>query len=326
MTVFSKIAGWITGSADNDPDAGADVSDALEWVMGAVTKKVRRFRGDEKKLVPAVRRARQHIEMIVQQTAGPIEVRRGLWATDLCLNTFFATAEVLSEGLEKSVRLRQFFRGNDADQVFALLTMRRTEKMTTGTEIEGNLIKRDVARTAVNFEDHRIEALCPTEAETRRELIKHGMEFLGTAAVNQMTEVEEWIVDLETRRHVLEQEIAFGEFEQRSSGDDAPADPGLPGKIEEGRKVLAEIDTKLAELEAKVAAPEAYLDQLIEVLNAPEKYLDLRTVLLHLDSMNLKVRPDTGRDARQIALTEILLEDGTQAVVVIVKVPREEAV
>jgi len=56
------------------------------------------------------------------------------------------------------------------------------------------------------------------------------------------------------------------------------------------------------------------------------EYLDFRTVSLHLDLMNLKERSDKGRHFRQISFSEILLDDGTQAVVVVVKVPRQEAV
>lgn len=330
MTVFSKIAGWLTGRvkgpADRGLEAGDDLGEALAWVMGAVGEKVRRVRGDEKKLLPALRRALGHVEAIVQATAGPIEIRKKSWDTDVWLNTFFPTVDALSECLDKSAGLSLFFRNAEASHAFGCLAMRRIEKATLGVETEGNLIKRDVAQTFVGFEDHQIEALFPTEAGARRELKRRGLKLLGETARERIQSIESTITELETRRYVLHHEIAFGEAEQAASENADSSSPGMFRKIGEGKAVIEEIEAKLAELSAQVAAPEDYLDRLVEVLNAPEKYLAFRTVFLHLDAMNIKVRPETDRVQRKIALSEVVLEDGTQAVVVIVRVPREEAV
>lgn len=328
MTVFSKIAGWLTGwvkgPAGRGLEAGDDLGEALAWVMGAVGEKVRRVRGDEKKLLPALRRALGHVETIVQATAGPIEIRKKSWDTDVWLNTFFPTVDALSECLDKSAGLRLFFRDAKASHAFGFLAMRRIEKAILGVETEGNLIKRDVAQTFVGFEDHQIEALFPTEVEARRELKRRGLKLLGEAARERIQSIEAWITDLETRRYVLQHEIAFGEAEQAASEKADSSSPGMFRKIVEGKVVIEEIEAKLAELSAQVAAPQDYLDRLVEVLNAPEKYLAFRTVFLHLDAMNIKVRPETDRVQRKIALSEVVLEDGTQAVVVIVRVSRDE--
>lgn len=284
------------------------------------------MRGDEQKLLPALRRALGHVEAIVEATAGPIEIRKKSWDTDVWLNTFFPTVDALSECLEKSIGLRFFSRDTEASHAFGCLAMRRIEKATLGVETEGSLIKRDVAQTFVGFEDHQIEALFPTEAEARRELKRRGLKLLGETARERIQSIESTITELETRRYVLHHEIAFGEAEQTASENADSSSPGISRKIVEGKAVIEEIEAKLAELSAQVAAPEDYLDRLVEVLNAPEKYLAFRKVFLHLDAMNIKVRPETDRVQRKIALSEVVLEDGTQAVVVIVRVPREEAV
>jgi hypothetical protein len=324
MGTLSKISGWLKAVAGIGPDAGDDLRDALAWVIEGTGGRVRRLRGDEKRLLPAVRRALGHVEAIVQKTAGPIEVRRKHWDTDPVLNAFFPSVEVLSRGLDGSVRLRRFFRENAAQQAFGLLTMRRTEKITLAAGREGELIQRDVARTAVGFEDHEIGALFPTEAETRRDLVRHGMHYLGGAARDRIAGIEAWIADLETRRHVLEKEIRFAESGHEMSGTPARQDRQLSGKIAEGRAVLAEIDAKIAALGAQVASPKDDAERLVEILEAPEKYLDLRTVFLYLDAMNIKVDPKTAGDARHIALTELVMENGARMVGVIVQVPREE--
>ncbi len=322
MNILSKITDWLKGPSAAGPEATGALENALAWVMAAAGEKVRRFRGDEKRLLPAVQRSLTHVEAIVRQTAGPIEVRRSRWDTDPFLNAFFPSVAALSKGLDGSVRLKRFFREQSADQVFGLLTMKRTEKTTLTPERDGHLIQRDVARTAVGFEGHQLSALFPTEAETRRELVRHGMNYLGAAALDRIAGIEEWITDLESRRYVLEKEIQFAE--SGSDVSDGSRDRELAEKIAEGRAVLAEMDAKLSRLGAKVASPEAYLDRLVEILEAPEKYLDLRTVFLYLDSMNIKVNPKTADDARHIALTEIVMDNGIRAVGVIVKVPREE--
>lgn len=324
MGIFSRIGKWLKPVRKDGPGDGDDLAEALAWVMAGAGAKVRRLPGDEKWLLPAIRRALLHVEAIVHRTAGPVDVRRNRWDADPILNAVFPSAEVLAKGLDGSVHLKRFFLESPADQAYGLLTMRRTEKTVMTVEMEGGILKRDVARTAVGFDDHEIRFLFPTEAETRREMVRYGMSYLGAAARDRIAGIEDWIADLETRRYVLEKEIQFAESEKDPGERHTPQGRQEAERIVEGRSVLGEIDAKLAELGGQVASPEEYIHRLIEVLEARETYLDLRTVYLYLDAMNLKVRPQSAGDARHVAFTEILLDGGRRAVGVIVRVPRGE--
>ena len=61
----------------------------------------------------------------------------------------------------------------------ALLTATRSEKTIFAGEIQGQILRRDVPQTAVDFTDHRIVAPAATEVQDRRTLVEGALRLLG---------------------------------------------------------------------------------------------------------------------------------------------------
>jgi hypothetical protein len=325
---FSDLGAWVVRKGRQrrfQKEKERTISKATEMVVDATDPRIREVRGYREKLGSAVEEAMQFADALVEGLPGPIEVGRGTWATDPYVRAFFASVDEMWEVLRLDHEIEAFFKGQPVRECYALLTMRRREQTVFGTEQVGEIIRRDVAQTAVSFVDYRIVSPCGTEAETRAALKARTLSVLSEYAHETIRFLREQRDELRAQKEVVKAKLKVLREELHDSGI---TEGGVGGqeerRIQEARDLLAEIDRRIEHANVQISDPGGYLTLVAAVLNHPGDYLKRETVTLRLNPMGIKVGQGSPEACGEIQLSEIELTKGVKRVAVVTRLGRDE--
>ena len=290
--------------------------DAIVRVCNPATLRLRHYR---KTLTSAVERTREYSKVLIAKVPGPVEIDADSWSKDPLVNALFATVDQFNDFFFRSKWLKEFFEKSDAEHCFALLTMNHEEKTVFTTDQEGEILKRNVPKTAVNFDDHRLVAPTPSMEETKRELAKRTVSVLTDFVCEELVFLKKWKKELEDERRLLEAQIEFRETRDedvhllfRGREEDR-------GGIEEAKKVLASMDGKIYEVSKEISGPEDYLSKVAGVLTNPEKYLQIEAVSIRMGDLGIKATDPSAPGAKEIRFAELSLQTGQKRAAVLVR-------
>ncbi|NJN47247.1 MAG: hypothetical protein HC808_13065 [Candidatus Competibacteraceae bacterium] len=134
-----------------------------------------------------------------------MEVDTRGFTSDPRLRRFFVSADHLQETLGSSRTIRKHILKHPQPPpalVYATLGMERIEKTVLGMELQGEVIKRDVPKVAVNFSSHRIVFPAQSEKAARWELKKRAFDHLIETVLQRL-------VSIRARRQQLERQLTL---------------------------------------------------------------------------------------------------------------------
>ena len=325
---FSDLGAWIARKRLQrrlQKEKERTLRKATEAVVDATDPRIRQARGYREKLGSAVEEAMRFADALVEGLPGPIEVGKGTWATDPYVRAFFASVDEMREVLRVSHEIEVFFKGNPFKACYALLTMGRREQTVFGTEQVGEIIRRDVARTAVSFLDPRIVSPCETEAETRADLKVRTLSVLSEYAHEKIHPLRVQKDDLQAQREDVKVKLKVLQEEFHDSHPLGNGTDGQEGsRIREARALLTEIDRRIEQANLVLNDPRACLALLADVLSHPRDHMKKETVTLRLSPMGIKACQDSQETCGEIVLREIEMRKGVKRVAVVVKIQRAE--
>jgi hypothetical protein len=161
---FMKITDFLAGLREHRRDARKaeeGLLAAVETAAGLVDPKVRWVSGYRRKLKPAVARTLEYADELIAKIPGPIIADPDRWDHDPLLRAIFSTPEEILSTFHANPQDRKLLEASAGPRLCALLTMTREERSAFGVQVEGDIVKRDVPRTAVNFVDLRLLAPAP---------------------------------------------------------------------------------------------------------------------------------------------------------------------
>jgi hypothetical protein len=258
----------------------------------------------EERLSAAVRHSLEHIEKLVESLPVPLEARPSAWSVDPQLHAFFATAADVTHTISGSADLQAYFDQHlAASEAIGVLSMAVTERNGIGVKEEGAMVRRDVARTTVSFDDHLVRLCCATVEGVREALIRIAVDQL---AIEGLARIE---ADT-SRRQELEQEHALLKarlqlMERRQVGMHALTHDGAVAAFSERAQVQAQIEDNeycLAKLGQKSDALERKLSLVCEVLAQPATYVEVTTKPLRLNQMNVLIEADSAEPGTELEL------------------------
>ncbi|MEZ4525564.1 MAG: hypothetical protein R2941_06550 [Desulfobacterales bacterium] len=320
MSVFSMI-GKLFGDRKREKNADEPecLSEVFGWVAEEMDPRIRRAKGYRKKLKPSVIHACAYIDGLVEKIPGPADLDMENWENDPLVHAFFVKAEDAGAVVRKSSGLKRMGEKRGLSGHCALLFMRKTERKSFGSEMEGNLVKRDVIQTSVTFTHHRIEEVFPSEEELRKDLRKRGMKLLMTLALEHILSIEEWISELEEQKHLLEMQLQISDARKRSLDSFLVTESEDAQKNREAAKILQKMEEKLARLHAQVRTPEDLMHQVTKVLMHPEQCLGIEKISMKLSPMNILLTPDARERGTEITLAQFRMKEETKWVGLIVR-------
>jgi hypothetical protein len=300
----------------------------IERVVDGTDPRLRAVSHYRRQLWPAVERAIEFVVNFVNALPPAIVADRHGYMTDPRLRALFASPETLREVLSFSDGTRNYLKQAPDPlpaELYAGLGAVRVEKNVLGIEMDGEILRRDVPQTVVNFRDHRLVFLTDNEQDTRRELMRRTADYLIETALHRLTTSRIQKTQLEQQQRKLLQQKANllkqGQAGLASLAGPATAEPVDLSAIEQQ---LQDLETELNQLRADSATLDKHLAKVAATLSEPEKYLKLEPVSLTLDHTNIKVPTDSPRVANSMTFQEIVMGKDRRLAALFVRFPSSE--
>ena len=327
MTIFKKIF-FCTERTLEARQLKREKEDALIRAIDQVVKTsapvICSLRDCRLDLRSPVENTLDYIQRTIETIPGPVELTPVNWDRDRLLHALFVDAEELRSLLRTNRRLQAFFSKHQAHQAFALLTATKKERIIFGTAVEGHIVRRDVAQTAVEFHNHRIIDPSAVAADTRRALKDRTLNDLVTQVLKRLLGIRALKDELREQQRLLS--IQFKIQQTRMQGLDALTSDEIESKSAAADlpQVLTDIERRLQDLGAEADCPEEYLRQLTAVLNAPQQVLTVSPISLRLNWMGVKQGGAAPDDKDAIRLAEVEFQDHLKRVAVFVTIARQD--
>lgn len=203
----------------------------------------------------------------------------------------------------------------DQEEVTALLLAERLEKTVLGTELVGEVLRRDIAQVAVSFRGHRLLDPTASETETRRQLKRRGFDHLLALALMRISDVQGERADLGRQRDLLRRkwrDLEHGGWNFDATGADTVDPVVLQAEIDE-------IEAKLAALGVDRSTLGKHLEIVADVLAGAEQQMWAEDISLSLDSMNI-LRDPHNATARAVSFEELHNTRGNRAVMLLLAI------
>jgi hypothetical protein len=305
------ILDWFFGGDDLATGQLVDaavIEARIEQVVGIVNPRLKLVPGYRRKLAPAVEQAVLYCRTIEARIPVAIEATEAMWADSPILRAVFASARDVPAVFSRSRVVQDFFdSAPDAEQVWAALRFIRREEPRVVVAANGDLMQRDVVRTAVSCVDKKVVLPSGCEQEARLEIRRRAFRFLVTEALRQIASAEAAGKDLALQRSILlgRLMILLG---QRVGLETVVGHGGrTAAQIDEVEASLARNEQALAACSTPGDALEHAIRQIQEVLTHGADHLRIETVRLRLDQMNLIVPEGSPDVAVDIALPLVVV-------------------
>ncbi|MGE5257591.1 MAG: hypothetical protein ACM3KE_13015 [Hyphomicrobiales bacterium] len=302
-------------------EALAQAIDRVVQVSAPVVCSLRDCRRD---LRSPVDNALRYIDQTIDAIPGPVSLSPEKWDQDPLLKALFVTPDEVSYLLVGDPRLKPFFAQPQAARAFALLTATKVERTIFAPAVEGEIVRRDVPQTAVEFHDLRILDPAATEAATRFALKDRALNALVAQVLERLLQIRALKDELKEHQRILSIQLKIQQTRTHSLDEliteDREAEPSAPA----GLQVLADIDRQIQDLGKESDSPADYLRQLMTVLNAPQEVLTVVPVAMRLNWMGVRQNDASGACDRDICLAEVKLQNRLRRVAVVVSINRKD--
>lgn len=266
MGLFGQLFG-----NDREKDT-PELLSAIERAVSAVEPLLRQTNGYPESYRKPVTAALEYARSLASSVPGPVAVNRESYAGDAFVHALFPSADSVMEAFFASRALQGYYREFPAaDELYALMGMRRFEKTMVGVELVGEVVQRDVVQKVVYFTNHTIENPAPTEKQSRDQA---AWSFFGSLVGKVKQRVEARKQDKQSQLQEKDLLIA------RLRAADAQARLALE---EELSKMMAKIQAAACSLELR-----NYMEDFEAVLLNPERHLRLNQIPIILDSMGIR--------------------------------------
>jgi hypothetical protein len=267
-----------------------DIERAIDIIVEQTDQRLRFVRAYRRKLRKPVVRALVYADDLIARIPGPFQISRKAYGSDPQVNALFGSADDIDTLFAHSKVLQDFFRDNPGcDLVYVPLIMLQRERQIFGMALGGDIVRRDVARTSVNFSEHRLGMVrAASEAELRGDLKWRGIHFLAVTALENITRLKAGTAQLEEQRALLKVKLRDMQAQHRGLDALVAAPPANTQEKQALEQRLEDTGRKLQEVRTGVATLDDYLEQVCRVLNHPSHFLRVKHNSVTVDRMGIK--------------------------------------
>lgn len=160
----SLVSNLSTRAQDETPQTQED-KQILENFVGASNSKMRAVNDYANRLRKYVQTLHSYVLQIVDEIPPPIDLNLKAFGTDELVNALFVSSKDIDKLLKNNPEINLFLRTRNVSIVYALLTADKSEKLTLGMGMQGDMLIRDVPQQAVNFSLHKLHTPCASSQE-----------------------------------------------------------------------------------------------------------------------------------------------------------------
>ncbi|MFI0374865.1 MAG: hypothetical protein ACH253_01720 [Candidatus Thiodiazotropha sp.] len=252
-----------------------------------------------KKLLPAVDTALGHIDRLITQIPGPIEISTKAFASDPRVYSYFGSSEQMEHLFSHSREFRAFANEPGSFTLshgYALMLMSRHEKTVLGHTMKGDMVQSDIMQSVINFSDHKLVNPAESEALVRLDLRERAFQHLVAEAVLKIARQTEKKADLERERVHLQMSLRSLQAEHGALDFVSEESKLTQEKLSRLTRQLADTEQKLAKSSRGLENINDYLELLIDVISQPADYCGLTNKSDCLERHNVKVAAESGSE------------------------------
>lgn len=320
LRLFQSLFGAEPLTQGRYPDAA--VREGLDLALTATDARISTLPDYEDKLRPAVLNALDRVVALVDALPPPIDLTRANYSTEPRLGAFFASLSHMQQVIREDAVLADYLAGPEgrgAGEAYALLMTRRSERNVLGMELQGEVMRREVAQVAVSFDDHQLLGPAQSIEASRQNLYRRTYNTMLEQALERIANINAERSDLKRQRELLQRKLTA--LEAGSWG--LEGDNRTQTSVVEVEGQIAEFDQQIQGMGADSGVLEVHLDILCEILNNAEKQLWFEPVHLITDRMGIK-RDAAGENNIELHLQELKGVRGRTAIAQMVRIPRDE--
>ncbi len=325
---FLKSFFFVSPSAAPGKYADAVIEAAIERVVDGTDPRLRAVRRYRHKLWDAVAHSVKYTVALINRLPPPVDASYRNFASAPLLRAAFVSAEQLRETLSFSKHMHDYQHQNPGllpTELYGLLSMDRVEKTMLGVDLQGDLIRRDVAQTMVSFRNHHFTFPAESEPRTRQALTKRTFDSLIEAALTELTASRIRRQALEQQqRHLLQKKANALRSGQMGLGPLLAPTPLNQAEASALERQLLDIQQELTQIRADSATLEQTLARVAATFQQPEKHLRLERVTLTLDHMNVKAKPGSTQTAQALTFDEAVFGQKRRSTLILVRFPSSE--
>jgi hypothetical protein len=262
---------------------------AIERAIDNVEPLIKLTHGYHANYQKPVATALEYAHTLAHSVPGPVAIDRASYASDAFVHALFPSADAVTDAFSASRALHDYYlKFPDTDVLYALMGMRRFEKNTTGMELAGEVIQRDVVQKTIYFTSHTLENPAPTEKQSREQV---ALSFFDSL----VSKVKQRIAA--RKRDMQSQLQDENQLMSRLRTADAQSRPALEAQLSE---LVSRMQSAAGELN-----PGNYIDDFEAVLLHPEQHLKLRQTPIIMDNMGI-IRSNTDANQETILFNELV--------------------
>jgi hypothetical protein len=254
----------------------------IEFVVDRVNPRLRLASDYKQRLGPAIERFILFAREQVSRLPPAHEATPGAWVDDPDLHAFFATAEDMVELVSRCAKVKKFFRDHPgAESVSGLLGMRVEVKQVFGAELQGDVVRQDVAQQTVSFTDHGINLVAADEPSLRQALVRVLGEQVLIEAVADINRAQARLKQLRDERSLLASQLRV--LQSRGGAGALWSDAEHAESLSAAKAALEARDRELRAAGGGAGALDRQLDMLAKLITDPRSAVqsELRTVRLN---------------------------------------------
>jgi len=284
MGMIGSLLGY--GGKKDSPE----VLFAIDRAVSAVEPLLKQSSGYPRDFRMPVISALEYTRNLAEKIPGPVAVDRESYAKDAYVHILFPAIDSISEAVCSSLALQDYLQDHPAiDELYALMGMRRFEKLMAGMELSGQTLQRDVVQRVVYFTSHTLEAPACSEQQAREQVASGFFDCLAR-------KVKERVVARKQNKESLlvEKELLRARLHNANELD-------KPALEEELDKVMSNIQSTIGSLELG-----NYVAEFEAVMLNPEQYLYLDPKPVTLDSMGVRREDGGATQGKEFVFNELI--------------------
>lgn len=269
-------------------------------------------------LIASVAVACAHVRAMVDELGEPFALELNPRTENAIGPVLFDSRQDALAALRQASKIKEVFTSSAARECVFILTMQRHEYHVFGSEIEGDVIKRDVMQQAVEFGDHHFSCAAGSLEELGDKLVENVVLYLAGLAPQRMKADEKKRAEILRSEELLKAQL---KTLQRALMEQRPfaAPSRLQGKLAQGGQELAGLEGRLSTLTSNQDT-RLCLGEIRDILLAPERHIHLESIEMRVGDFGVKSA--TGKLVR---FHECCYDDGKRLAVFLASMTRDLA-
>lgn len=227
--LLSLFARWLPQSLD--PERKQRLLHAIK----IIDPRLQAFGNYPRAYLQSVEQAYSYAEQLAARLPEPILLSPRQFASDPLLHAIFSDVSTIHNMVRESREIKQYCHRHgrpEGGELFALMGMRRHEKVVFGRELRSDEVQQDVQQTMVYFEAHTLSLPVAQREEFDARLLQHLFDSLLQSFRGQISDGLQQKREMEVERDIL---IARGHSHQ-------PLNGGEEARLDAVRRELARLE------------------------------------------------------------------------------------